>query len=141
VGTVSGTFTPLFFYFIEMPVIHREAFERLQAEGVRGLKGFPTELRFRQKKHPELLELEILPHGRMHIDCLPPDRPPKCEKCGRNGFRRPDEPILDAATLPRDRDLFRLADFESTFICTERFVDAVRRLELDGVDFREVPVR
>jgi uncharacterized double-CXXCG motif protein len=141
VGSATGTFTALFFYFIEMPVVHREALDRLLAGGVRGLKGFPTELRFRQKKHPELLELEVLPHGRLHVDCLPPDRPPTCEKCGRKGFKRPDDLILDAASLPREQDLFRLADFESTFICTERFVDAVRRLELDGVDFREVPVR
>ncbi|WP_309892546.1 double-CXXCG motif protein [Archangium sp.] len=141
VGTASGTFSSLFFYFVQTPVIQREALERLQAEGIRGLRGFPTELRFRQKKHPELLELELLPQGRLHVDCLPPDRPPPCEKCGRKGIKRPDDLILDAGSLPRELDLFRLADFESTFICTERFVDAVRRLELDGVDFREVPVR
>ncbi len=141
VGTATGTFSPLFFYFIEMPVVHRKALEQLQAEGVRGLKGFPTELRFRQKKQPELLELEILPHGWLHVDCLPPDRPPQCMKCGRNGFKRPGDLILDEASLPEDLDLFRLADFESTFICTERFVDAVRRLELDGVVFRELPLR
>jgi uncharacterized double-CXXCG motif protein len=141
VGTATGTFTPLFFYFVDKPVIHREALERLQAEGLRALTAFPTELRFRQKNHPDLLELQILPQGRLHLDCLPPDRPPKCLKCGRNGFRRPDDLILDAASLPENVDLFRLTDFESTFICTERFVDAVRRLELDGVVFRELPVR
>jgi uncharacterized protein CXXCG len=62
-------------------------------------------------------------------------------KCGRNGFKRPGDLILDAASLPADLDLSRLTDFESTFICTERFVDAVRRLELDGVVFRELPLR
>ncbi|QRN97229.1 double-CXXCG motif protein [Archangium violaceum] len=141
VGTATGTFSPIFFYFVQMPVMHREALEKLQAEGVRGLKGFPTELRFRQKNHPELVELEILPHGRLHIDCLPPDRPPRCLKCGRNGFKRPDDLILDAASLPENLDLFRLTDFEATFICTERFVDAVRRLELHEAVFRELPLR
>ncbi|WP_257461723.1 SitI6 family double-CXXCG motif immunity protein [Archangium lipolyticum] len=141
VGTATGTFSPIFFYFVESPLMHREALEKLRAEGVRGLKGFPTELRFRQKKHPELVELEVLPHGRLHIDCLPPDRPPKCPKCGRNGFKRPEELILDASSLPVDLDLFRLSDFETTFICTERFVDAVRRLELHEAAFRELPLR
>ncbi|HZH75223.1 MAG TPA: double-CXXCG motif protein, partial [Archangium sp.] len=42
VGTVTGTFSPLYFYFIEMPVVHREALDKLQAEGVRGLRGFST---------------------------------------------------------------------------------------------------
>lgn len=140
VGTATGTFSPLFFYYVTMPLIEREALEKLQAEGVRGLKGFPTELRFRQKKHPELWELEILPHGRLHPDCTP-ERPPPCPKCGRDYFGRPDDFILDAASLPTHTDLFRLSDFETTFIATERFVDAVRRLQLDGAEFREVPVR
>lgn len=140
VGTATGTFSPLFFYFIEMPVVHREALEKLQAEGVRGLRAFPTELRFRQRNHPELLELEIIPHGRMHEDCKP-QRPPPCPRCGRDAFSRPADPILEAASLPTHTDLFRLADFEPMIIGTERFVDAVRRLELDAVDCRELPLR
>jgi uncharacterized double-CXXCG motif protein len=140
VGTATGTFSPLFFYFVEMPLIQREALERLRAEGVRELKGFPTELRFRQKNHPELLELEILQQGRLHPDCTP-ERPPPCSRCGRDSFSFPEDPILDAASLPTHMDLFRLTDFETIFICTERFVDAVQRLELDGVVFRELPLR
>ncbi len=140
VGTATGTFSPLFFYFTNMPLMHREALEQLQAEGVRGMRGFPTELRFRQKKHPELLELEILPHGRLHPACTP-TRPPPCPKCHHDYFTRPDDPILDAATLPTHTDLFRLMDFETMLIGTERFVEAVRRLNLEDVDCRELPLR
>jgi uncharacterized double-CXXCG motif protein len=141
VGTATGTFSPLFFYYFEMPLVHRESLERLQLEGVRGLRGFRTELRFRQKTHPELLELEVLPQGRLHPECTPPERPPPCLKCGRDAFRFPEDPILEAASLPAHTDLFRLSDFETIFIATERFVEAVRRLGLDEADFREVPVR
>ncbi len=141
VGTATGTFSPLFFYYFEMPLVHLGALERLQAEGVRGLHGFRTELRFRQKNHPELLELEILPHGRLHPECTPPDRRPPCPRCGWENFSFPEEPILDAASLPAHTDLFRLSDFETIFIATERFVEAVRRLDLDELDIREVPVR
>ncbi len=140
VGTATGTFSPLFFYYVEMPLVHREALERLQAEGVRGLSGFRTELRFRQKNHPELLELEVLPLGRLHPDCTP-ERLPQCPTCGWDDFAFPEDPILDAASLPSHTDLFRLSDFETIFIATERFVEAVRRLELDEVELREVPVR
>ncbi|WPB82442.1 double-CXXCG motif protein [Archangium violaceum] len=141
VGTATGGFSPLFFHYVEMPLVHREALERLQAEGVRGLHGFRTELRFRQKTHPELLELQVLPHGWLHPECTPPDRRPPCPKCGWDDFALPEEPILDAASLPAHTDLFRLSDFETVFIATERFVEAVRRLDLDEVDIREVPVR
>jgi uncharacterized double-CXXCG motif protein len=140
VGTALGTFSQIFLYDPDMPLIQREALEQLQAEGIRGLKGFPTQLRFRQKQHPELLELELLPHGQLHPDCTP-ERPPPCPKCEHAPFRLPDDLILDEASLPTDTDLFRLSDFETVFIGTERFVDEVRRLELDEVDIRELPLR
>ncbi|MFY0572433.1 double-CXXCG motif protein [Archangium lansingense] len=140
VGTALGTFSQIFLYDPDMPLIQRKALEQLQAEGIRGLKGFPTELRFRQKNHPELLELEILPQGRLHPSCTP-ERPPPCRRCGRDSFMLPDELILDAASLPADTDLFRLTDFETVFIGTERFVETVRRLNLEEVDIRELPVR
>jgi uncharacterized double-CXXCG motif protein len=119
----------------------REPLERLQAEGLRGLKGVPTQLRFRQKNPPELLEMELLPHGTLHPDCLP-ERLPPCPKCERTGFKWPEEPILDAATLPRDLDLFRLAGALTMIIGTERFVEAVRRLGYEqDIAFRELPLR
>ncbi|HZH75009.1 MAG TPA: double-CXXCG motif protein [Archangium sp.] len=140
VGTATGTFSPLFFPLLRTKLVRREALDQLQAEGIRGLRAFPTELRFRQKNHPELMELEIPPHGGLHPDCTP-ERSPPCARCGLDNFRFPDDPILDAASLPTHTDLFRLSDFETIFIATERFVEAVRHLELDEVDLRELPVR
>jgi uncharacterized double-CXXCG motif protein len=121
-------------------LIQREALEKLQAEGLRGLKGCRTELRFRQRASPELLELEILPVGRLHPDCLPPSRQPPCSRCGRDGLSLPEVRLLDAATLPSHLDLFRLEDFSTEIICTERFVDTCQRLRLDGVSFQPLPV-
>jgi hypothetical protein len=48
---------------------------------------------------------------------------------------------LDAASLPTDRDLFRVGNYASMVIGTERFMEAVRRLELDGITFHELPTR
>jgi hypothetical protein len=53
----------------------------------------------------------------------------------------PDESLLDAASLPTDRDLFRVGNYASMVIGTERFMEAVRRLDLDGITFRELPTR
>jgi hypothetical protein len=47
--------------------------------------------------------------------------------------------LLDAATLPSHLDLFRLEDFSTTIVCTGRFVEACRRLGLDGVVFQPLP--
>jgi uncharacterized double-CXXCG motif protein len=141
VGTATGSFGPFFFQNPWTMLVRPEVLARLQAEGVRGLKGCRTRLRFRQKNPPELLELEIHPHGRLHPDCTPPGRPPPCPKCGRDYFSLPDDLLLEAATLPTHTDLFRLADFTTVIIGTQSFVDAVRRLELDEIVFREVPIR
>ncbi|MCP3137238.1 SitI6 family double-CXXCG motif immunity protein [Pyxidicoccus xibeiensis] len=140
VGRASGSFGPLFMHDPGHLEIRREALAQLQEAGVRGLRGCPTELRFRGKSPPELLEPQLEIRGELHRDCLPADAK-TCERCGSKNYSLPDPPILDAATLPGEVDLFRLAGWSSLIIATERFVDAVKRLGLDGVVFREVQMR
>jgi uncharacterized double-CXXCG motif protein len=139
IGTARGRFGPFVMNYPWVLLVQREPLEKLQAEGLQGLKGCRTELRFRQRNSPELLELEILPVGRLHPDCLPPGSPPPCPRCGRRLVPLPDDLILDAATLPNNLDLFRLADYSTVIVCTERFVDACKRLGLDGVTFLPLP--
>jgi uncharacterized double-CXXCG motif protein len=141
VGRATGDFGPIVWVGELKVLVRRDTLERLRKAGVRGLLGCPTQLRFRKKDAPELLELQIEPRGRMHPDCIPPEVPPPCPTCGRHGFRRPDEPLLDAASLPADLDLFRVGNYASMVIGTEHFMEAVRRLELDGITFRELPAR
>ena len=140
VGNAQGRFGQLVTSYPWWLLVQREALEKLQAEGVQGLKGIPTQLRFRQRNSPELFELELLPVGRLHADCLPPDREPPCPRCGRVDLSLPAERLLDAATLPSHLDVFRLEDFSTVIVCTERFAKACKRLKLDGVVFNPVPI-
>jgi uncharacterized double-CXXCG motif protein len=140
VGRVTGK-VPDFAWSATALMIQNEPFQRLQEQAVNGLRGFPTELRFRQKQAPALLELEIPLQGHLHRDCMPPDHPGPCKTCGRMGLKRPDDPILDAASLPTEVDLFRLGNLATMVIGTERFKDAVSHLGLEGLTFREVPTR
>ena len=141
VGRAQGRFGALMAPSSWSLLMQRETLEKLQAEGLRGLKGCHAQLRFRQRNSPELLELELLPVGRLHPDCLPPDRKPPCARCGRRGLTRPNDMLLDSATLPSHLDLFRLEDFSTVIVCTERFVEACRRLSLDGVTFQPLPTK
>ena len=141
VGKAQGRFGPLVALNPWVLLMQRETLEKLQTEGLRGLKGCRTELRFRQRNSPELLELEILPMGRLHPDCLPPVRKPACLRCGRDGLTLPDDRLLDASTIPSHLDLFRLEDFSTVIVCTGRFVEACRRLNLDGVAFQPLPTK
>ncbi|ATB46847.1 double-CXXCG motif protein [Corallococcus macrosporus] len=140
-GTATGKLGPLTSQGDIMWVVRRDALERLQAEGVTGLLGCRTELRFRQKEPPALLELQIEPRGRLHPDCLPSDLAPPCDACGRVALRLPDAPFLDAASLPTDRDVFRVGNYSTVIVCTERFMETVHRLGLEGMAFRELPAR
>jgi uncharacterized double-CXXCG motif protein len=140
VGRAQGRFGPLVSPLPWWLLVQREAFEKLQSEGLRGLKGCRTQLRFRQRNSPELLELELLSAGRLHADCLPPNRQPPCPRCGRFGLTLPKTRLLDAATVPSHVDVFRLEDFSTVIVCTEDFVNACQRLGLDGVAFHPLPV-
>lgn len=141
-GTGSGHFGQLFMQNPWSLYARREALERLKAEGIRGLHGCPLNVRFRVKRPPELMDLQLELRGRFHPDCLPRDREPPCTTCGKDkGYSLPEPPILAAGSLPMDLDVFRLADASSMIIATERLVDAVDRLELDGVLFRELETR
>jgi uncharacterized double-CXXCG motif protein len=142
VGPAQGEFGPLLLQNPWTLLMRREALEQVQTAGVRGLKGCRTQLRFRRKSPPELLELELLPRGRLHSDCLPKDRPAPCPKCGRRGWRLPEHPMLEAASLPEDLDLFRVGDFTTVLVGTERFVETVRHLGFEqDILFRELPLR
>ncbi len=140
-GSARGHFGPLVLALPWWLLAQREAMEKLQREGLEGLKGCPMQLRFRQRNPPELLDLELRHAGRAHPDCLPPDRKPPCPRCGRLGLSLPRDLLLDAATLPAHLDLFRLEDFSTVIVCTERFADTCQRLGLDGVVFQRLPAR
>lgn len=131
--------------FMQTPwtlLVRREALQELQAAGVRGLHGCPIDVRFRGKPPPDLLDLQLRLHGRMHPACLPPDRKPPCPTCGNASYKKfPNPIILDAASLPNDVDVFRMEDAPGVILVTERFVDAVAGHGLDGVTFRELELR
>ncbi|MBZ4420586.1 double-CXXCG motif protein [Myxococcus sp. RHSTA-1-4] len=141
VGKARGPFSAFVHQYGDILLVQPTALEVLQGEGLRGLRGCRTEIRFSPKGIPELLDLHIEPRGLLHPDCIPRGTPPPCPKCGRHAFSLPKEPILDAASLPKDLDLFRLRNFATVLIVTERFKDVVERFELDGLTFRELPVR
>ncbi len=140
-GKGSGRFGHLFMQAPWILLLRREALERLQSSEVRGLQGCPIQVNFRGKNTPELLELQLELHGRIHPSCMPPDRKPPCPTCGNESYRLPDPIVLDAASLPEHVDVFRMEDIPGIILATERFVDAVKRLELDGVTFRELETR
>jgi uncharacterized double-CXXCG motif protein len=141
VGSARGTFPQLYMLYSWVVIIRREALEQLQAEGLRGLKGCRTELRFRQRNAPELLELELEAHGSFHPDCLPPVNAEPCVTCGAYDYDVPKQPVLDSASLPEHVDVFQLRSRAGFTLINERFADTLHRLGFEEFSLRELPVR
>ncbi|MFP2925745.1 double-CXXCG motif protein [Pyxidicoccus sp. 3LG] len=140
-GKGSGSFGQLFMQDSPTLFLREEAMVELHDAGVRGLQGCPVDVRFRGKSPPVLLQLQLELHGLLHPDCLPPTREPPCPECGNSNLKWPKVIILDAASLPADVDVFRHRQGWATVIVSERFVDAVAGLGLDGVKFQELETR
>ncbi|HEX8703590.1 MAG TPA: double-CXXCG motif protein [Myxococcaceae bacterium] len=140
-GSGSGHFGQLFMPDPWSLYARREALERLQGATIHGLHGCPLNVRFRGKHPPELMELQMEVHGQFHPDCLPPHRTPPCPTCGNDFLKLPERPILAIESLPTSLDVFRLAAWATLIIVTERLVDTVLHLELDGLMFQELEAR
>ncbi|QRK10859.1 hypothetical protein JQX13_12750 [Archangium violaceum] len=141
VGSARGNFAQLYLLYSWRVIIRRDALEQLLAEGLRGLKGCRTGLRFRQKNAPELMELEMEPHGSFHPDCLPSGNTEPCATCGGYDYDVPKQPVLDGASLPEHLDIFRLRSRDGVIVISERFADTLRRLDFEEFSLRELPVR
>ncbi|HEX8819304.1 MAG TPA: double-CXXCG motif protein [Archangium sp.] len=141
VGSARGNFAQISLLDPWAVILRRDALEQLQAEGLRGLKACRTGLRFRQRNAPELMELYVEMHGLLHPDCLPPGKVSPCGTCGGYAFSLPKQPLLDRASLPEHLDVFRLRNFTSVIVLTERFADTLRRLGFEEFSLRELPPR
>jgi uncharacterized double-CXXCG motif protein len=105
--------------------VREDALQALSASGLRGI--VPSWPQFHRPPAPAVAELQLLPHGRLAPDCLPPDAREPCAVCGCDGVVRPLRYWVDPASLPTDLDAFRLADFPGIIVVSERFASVVRR--------------
>ncbi|AGC47719.1 hypothetical protein MYSTI_06446 [Myxococcus stipitatus DSM 14675] len=141
VGKGSGSFGALFMQDASALFLRREALAQLQAAGVKGLQACPVATRFRGSNPPELLQLQLELHGRLHPDTRAQVWGAPCGSCGRRTLDWPKHVVLDASSLPENVDVFRHSEGWATLIVSERFVETAKRLALDGVMFRELEVR
>ena len=139
IGKASGKWSALDLPSPWTLVMRTETVDQLREAGI-ALRASKMDLRFRSKTEVDLREVEIHCRGRLHDSCFPGGRERPCERCGRQGNSLPKEPVLDGRTLTGDLDLFRLSDFTTVIVATDRFVDAVNRFKFEGVVFKEIAV-
>lgn len=140
-GKAKGRFGDFYFQAPWAPWIRVSALVKLQAAGVRGLHGALGDLGYRGQPGPPLHCLEVLVRGALHPTRRAPDWQEPCPRCGSHRSGYPSEAaVLAASTLPDDIDIFRLRDFKTVLVASERFVEAVKQLRLSDIAFRELSV-
>jgi uncharacterized double-CXXCG motif protein len=136
-GTARGRFGPVTACPSWQLLVREDALARLQEAGLRGVVPIRAQLKTRQSDAPALYELQVPPGGRLHEDCLP-SRGPPCPTCGRDEFSLPKERWLDAPSLSKDLDVFRIIN-TARFVVTERFAEVVRGLGPSDIAFKPLP--
>ena len=117
----------------------------LTGEALRGLRSkklfipiqVPPILKVRGKA-PEIFELEIPPCGKLLNGVYPPEDLRYCYACGRDAATMPPRLIVEYSSIPQETDLFRLSNFTTLILATERFVKAVGDLNIAGAFFEAV---
>ena len=121
-------------------LIHPEALNKLIAEGIKIPITVKPEIKARGKKLFEHLEIQTEAHLELSERCIKQGRP-NCPACGSSGikaFIAPD--LIKKSSIPEGLDIFRMRVRNNYIHVTERFVDAVRRLELTNIRFEPFEV-
>jgi uncharacterized double-CXXCG motif protein len=63
-----------------------------------------------------------------------------CHACGRDSASKPEEILINRLSIPDDTDIFRVANFTTIILATERFVETVTNLNIKGAVFEEVKI-
>lgn len=141
-------------------LLSADAAQRLRRCGVTSLKLVPTEIKWRSRKAPDYLELDIPATARFSPLYLARlrlyDGAARCSTCGfmrRRLTELPDRKarleyqelsyyrVLHAPSLPLGWDLLRIQDAETTVIASEHFREAALEAGLTNISFRELAVQ
>lgn len=125
VGSARGKWGPFTLGDLSTLFVREDALQGLaDARGI-----VPVWPQLRRALVPRVAELQLLPRGRLHPDCLPPDWPTPCAMCGRTGGVLPKHYWLQPDSLPTDLDAFRLEDAPGTIVVSEQFANVVQHFE------------
>lgn len=96
-----------------------------------------AELKFK-KEEQKVYEFDLPLKGKLINAVYDGSKMKCCDGCGRDGSTKPEEILIDAASIPNNADIFRVSNFTTIILVTEKFVRAVNNLDIKGAIFKEV---
>lgn len=117
--------------------LEANALEMLNNYGVTLPNSVKAELKFK-KDVQEVFELELPLLGKLTNGVYDNIQLKHCNACGRHSASKPQEVLIDCSSVPDHVNIFRVSNFRTIILVTERFVDAVTSLNIKGAIFKEV---
>ena len=90
----------------------------------------------RQSKR--IFEFDLPLTARLANGIYDPDEVRLCSVCRRDSASMPARPVIQTDPSGTNPDIFRVANFTTLIVVSEKFVDAVSRLGIDGAAFGEL---
>ena len=136
-GRVTGKFGDFVWPAPWDLVMRVEAYEKLAAAGLRLPEpSFPN---LQEKVRGQLVHLQIIPMGRMSSQAYENPDKPICPRCGRDS-RKYIKTVIEMDSIPREVDMFRIGDFPTMIIVSEKFKEITERLGLTNISFEKIEV-
>ena len=141
-GDIQGQFDQAVFIWVNpwTLLLRRDAQQYFHNSGVILPITLDTDLTYKGKLCSTLVELQI--EARASI--LQYDKTTRsetaCFLCGHHPMLRPEPVIIQEACLPDDLDLFRLREFTTLILATERFFRVCQELAITDLLFREARI-
>lgn len=139
VGRKSGYFNDFIWNLPWTIIMNEIALNKLQIEKLNLPQTIKPIIKFKTQPQ-KIYEFEVLPLGNLLNTIYENSQDKACLGCGRIGGSMPSEIVVEKKSIPDDLDIFRLSNFSTIIVTTERFVETVNRLELRGALFNEIKI-
>jgi uncharacterized double-CXXCG motif protein len=140
IGTLKGEFGDFIWPIDWWLLIQETALARLREASLNLPIAVKTQIKTQGKRKVEMMEFQIMPHGKIAPASFNAAIGEPCSGCGRRETPSLQKVVVERNSIPRGVDLFRLSNFTTIILATEKFVDAVGRLHLSDILFREVEI-
>ena len=83
----------------------------------------------------KIYEFELLPKGKLLNPIITNQ---VCKTCEHESVIKPNSLIVDKESVPRNLDIFRLSNFSTIMVASERFVEKIKELKIESVEFGRI---
>lgn len=119
--------------------LESSALMKLEKSGLLLPVSVKAELKFKRNEH-EVFEFDLPLEGRLANPVYDGIQLDYCSACGRDSGTLPDVPLFDIGTVSGKFDIFRVSNFTTIILVTDKFVETVRALGIDGACFEEARI-